>query len=101
MVELFSQRKGPRGSSRWICSAIELSRSNPLLRDALQTVSKLILGKICNDTRMEQLGQDNYVRVLANVNEAINGNTEQTSLSLLFTVILLATVEVRHFPTAF
>ncbi|GAD98705.1 predicted protein [Paecilomyces variotii No. 5] len=94
MVELFSQRKAPRGSSIWMCSAIELSRSNPLLRDALQTVSKLILGKIFNDSRMEQLGQDNYVRVLANVNEAINDSTGQTSLGLLFTVILLATVEL-------
>ena len=82
------------GSSTWVRAAAEISKTQPLLRDALKSVAMITLGKVRGDLSLEQSGGNLYGDVFIRVSEAINNPDGGTSISILLTVILLSTAEV-------
>lgn len=86
------------GSTSWVCAAAEMSKSQPLVRDALHSVANLIRGKVSGVPELEQHGQQAYIGVLRRVNDAI-GRSDECSDSLFYTVVLLSTIEVRPVPS--
>jgi hypothetical protein len=97
-VNTYSSSTGPLGSTSWVCAAAEMSKSHPLVRDALHSVANLIRGKVSGVLELEQQGQQAYIGVLRRVNDAI-GRSDECSDSLFYTVVLLSTIEVRHVPS--
>ncbi|KAF3393550.1 Nitrogen assimilation transcription factor nirA [Talaromyces pinophilus] len=92
-VNAYSSSTGPLGSTSWVCAAAEMSKSHPLVRDALHSVANLIRGKVSGVLELEQQGQQAYIGVLRRVNDAI-GRSDECSDSLFYTVVLLSTIEL-------
>ena len=82
------------GSPTWVRAAAEISKTQPLLRDALKAVAMITLGKVRGDLSLEQSGGNLYRDVLIPVSKAINNPDGCTSISILLTVVLLSTAEV-------
>lgn len=97
-VNAYSFSTDSLGSTSWVCAAAEMSKSQPLVCDALHSVANLIRGKVSGVLELEQHGQQAYIGVLRRVNDAI-GRSDECSDSLFYTVVLLSTIEVRPIPS--